>query len=40
MTPRQYAHAAAEVIRLVKHDTGVQIKDVVVTTDEKDPEWL
>ena len=40
LTPRQYAYAAWEVMRSVQARLGIQLEKVVLTTDEKDEEWL
>ena len=40
LTPRQYAHAAWETIMTVRNDLGISLQNVVIGTDETDPEWL
>lgn len=40
VTQRQYAHLAQVVMKTIYHDLGIQIKHVLVTTDEEDPAWL
>lgn len=40
VTQRQYAHMAHTVLSSIYHDIGIRIQHVLVTTDERDPEWL
>ena len=40
MTQRQIAHRAWEVINEAKLHLGIEIRRVVVTTDETDSAWL
>ena len=40
LTPRQFAHRAREVLDEAELYLGVDIKHIVVTTDETDPEWM
>ena len=40
MTPKHYAHAAWQVMELIKSDLGARLERVIVTTDETDEEWL
>jgi hypothetical protein len=39
ITPRQWAHAASEVMDTVDRELGINLPEVLVTTDEKDEDW-
>ena len=39
VTPRQFAYRAWEVLNEARLFLGVEIKRIIVTTDETDPEW-
>ena len=40
LTQRHYAHAAWTVLEQLRQKHGVTIRHVLVTTDERDQEWL
>lgn len=40
LTQRHYAHAAWTVLEQLRQKHGVTIKHVLVTTDERDQDWL
>jgi hypothetical protein len=40
LTQRHYAHAAWTVLEQLRQKHGLTIKHVLVTTDERDQDWL